>query len=371
MRIQIPAFLYSAFVLCLIAQGAYAYELRPTSIDSNQTIVELEAGLKGKFWSGMANRIIEHYSHNVHEELTNRVWGCEPNAAKGPKDETCMTWAKTPKAVTFGVQWNDNPTFKLDKTSSTDRCTLKEPIRLPDLQPACWYILFGDAAERASQGEYFTQADEYSLLYRTHFGDLQFMHSMASWNGERMRDTLDNVMMWAEFTYKVAIGEIAPSTTLSKVDTPGFQDVLGRYWGDVSTLFTFGVPEFSSEVPDVAFGSLLHMIEDSFSRSHSAREPATQLCGDGSVGPSAGRITEFYAYGLQKSSKHSERDSRDFMLTGLVKEPLGNAVTVGRQLKSFRDHNEPWDKVRSYLSSCAFFVAATDLKKPAGPGPFK
>jgi hypothetical protein len=347
-----------------------AYELKPASLSSNQTITELEAGLQGWFWSGMVRRIVTHFSNGVHEEITNRIWGCELGAAQKPDDKRCLTW-QTPAAVLFGVQWNDNPTFKLDETASVGRCTVNRPIRLPDVQPACWYVLFGDAAKRAARGEKLTQEHGFALLYRTHFGDLQFMHSMASWNKETMKETRDNVLMWAEFTYKVATGEISSATKIGQISIPGFDRVLGRYWGDVASLFTYGAPEYSDAVGDVAFGSLLHMLQDSFSRSHASREMAGQTCSDGAPGPDGGRLAAFYAYGSQDSDSHGAEDNRKHMISALVEQPKFNVVTVGRHLKQMRDAKTPWETVNSYLRSCVFFVAAEDEQKPAGPGPFK
>jgi hypothetical protein len=283
---------------------------------------------------------------------------------------TCAQASVAPAAVIFGVQWNDNPPFKLDSTQD-DNCEVNQPIRLPDRQPNCWRILFGDAAKRAAKGEYFRQSNGMALLYRTHFGDLQFEHSMASWNGEEMEDTLRNIMTWAEFTYLVSIGQIAPSTKLYDIKVPGFSRLLGHYWGDVTTLFTFGAGAYSSSVPDVAFGSLLHMVQDSFSRSHVTREAPSGACGNELSSPNAGQVLEFHAYGTQDSNKHAAQDSRDLMLAGLKENPRGNVVQVGRYLKSLRDGGEDWLVVRDYLLSCVYFVADDDLQNPAGPGPFK
>ena len=43
-------------------------------------------------------------------------------------------------------------------------------------------------------------------MYRSHFGDLQFLHSMASRDGEMASETRQRILMWAEFTWSVAVG---------------------------------------------------------------------------------------------------------------------------------------------------------------------
>ncbi len=362
----------AAFAVATLAASGQpqAFKLRPTGTDDERVIVNLEHRFWGDFWLDITRYIMDHFTTHVHEEVTHRVWDCEIPAGADVRDTSCTVWDKTPSAVIYGVQWNDNPPFKLDSTRE-DSCAVNSPIRLPDRQPNCWRILFGDAAKKAEKGEYFRQSGGWALLYRSHFGDLQFLHSMASWNGESMRDTKARIMMWAEFTYLVATGKIPLHLRMSGVQVRGFRGVLGRYWGDVTTLFTYGVPKYSSRIPDVAFGSLLHMVQDSFSKSHVSREHPSGVCGEDSSQPNAGRVLEFHAYGNQSKSKHGEQDSRDLMLAGLREVPAGNVIAVSRHLRKYRESNAPWETVRRYLDECVYAVADEDLDKPAGPGPYK
>lgn len=55
------------------------------------------------------------------------------------------------------------------------------------------------------------------LLQRFHFGDLQFLHAVASRDGETAGQTQQSVMMWEEFTWKVAIGTYVLDTKLQHV----------------------------------------------------------------------------------------------------------------------------------------------------------
>lgn len=359
-----------AAVLTVGAQAAYGFKLKPTGTDDERTIVSLERGFSGSFWSGLTRRIMDHFTSGVHEEVTHRIWGCDLPAGSDPTNTTCTVSSQTPAAVLYGVQWNDNPPFKLDSTRESS-CTINSPIRLPDRQPNCWRILFGDATKRAADGEYFLQRDRFSLLYRSHFGDLQFLHAMASWDGETMGATKAKIMMWAEFAYRVAIGEIAPTTTMSAVAIPGFRNVLGQYWSDVKLLFAYGVPRYESSAAEVAFGSLLHMVQDSFSKSHVSREAPIGVCGGDGSKPNGGRILEFHAYGHQDGDKHGAQDSRNIMLAGLLEHPRNNVIMVGRYLRAQYEQRRPWQMVKDYLESCVFAVAEDDLDKPAGPGPYR
>lgn len=352
--------------LLLAAFTAHAFKLKPTGTDDEKFITDLDDGFSGTLWGKTSRWATKHFTHPVHEEVTNRIWGCEPQT-NDIRDETCVNWGKTPPAVLYGVQWSDNPPFKLDETGYKG-CTVGEPIRLPDRQPKCWLALFYQATREARDGAYFSQKNGKALVYRAHFGDMQFLHAMASWNGETMRDTKAKIMMWAEFAYKVSTGEIAPTTKMYEVSVSGFKDILGRYWGDVTTLFTFGVSHYSKDIPDVAFGSLLHMIEDSFSKSHVRREYPSGQCTVLTSAPKAGRVLEFHAFGSQDSGKHGDKDQRDGMLAGLVEFKAASVVGTGRALKSLRDQKTPWADVAQYLDKCVYEVTKDDEMNPAGPG---
>lgn len=357
--------------IILAAQEIQAFALRPTGTDDERIIVQLKSPFWGRFEARITEFLVDHFTVGVHEEMTHRIWGCRPPENAKPDDKTCMSFRPTPAAVIYGVQWNDNPPFKLDSTTERS-CTLKEPIRLPDRQPECWRVLFYDAALHAADPNvYYRQANEKALVYRSHFGDLQFLHSMASWNGETMGQTKTQILMWAEFTYKVATQNIGPKTPVSAVkNIKGFEQVLGRYWSDVGGLFTFGVNEYSNQIPDVAFGSLLHMVQDSFSRSHVWRDAPAGVCDAKEGAPKAGQVRAFYAYNSQNPNEHGKRDARNWMLGDLRDEKGGDAVSVGQTLRALRDAAAPWELVREYLDHCVYGVADTDLGNPAGPGEF-
>ena len=350
-----------------INNDALAFKLRPTGTDDEKLITKLESGFFATAWGKLTRWATEHFTHAVHGEITNRIWGCALPEGATYDDEACVTWAQTPPSVIYGVQWNDNPPFKLDSTGLS-ACTVTEPIRLPDRQPKCWIGLFYNAKKRAAKGEFFTQSNGMALVYRVHFGDMQFLHSMASWNGESMRDTKAKIMMWAEFSYKIAIGEIKPTTKMYELQVPGFKDVLGNYWGDVRSLFTFGVNQYENEIPNVASGSLLHMIEDGFSKSHVGREYPSGICKTQHGAPNAGRVLAFHAFGNQNTGRHGKKDSRKSMLAGLVELKKANVVLVGRHIKQMIEAKTPWKDVQLYLDQCVYAVAKNDRIKPAGPG---
>ena len=54
----------------------------------------------------------------------------------------------------------------------------------------------------------------WDLLYRTHCGDMQYLHAMASSSTETQEVTVNKMMMWLEFTYKVSTGSITENYRL-------------------------------------------------------------------------------------------------------------------------------------------------------------
>jgi len=78
-----------------------------------------------------------------------------------------------------GVRWNDNPRFELtESTGGAQKNCVGNSVYLPD-NAVCWAKLFYDANKGARKGEIYDGNSGHALLYRVHFGDMQFLHSMA------------------------------------------------------------------------------------------------------------------------------------------------------------------------------------------------
>jgi hypothetical protein len=104
---------------------------------------------------------------------------------------------------------------------------------------------------------------------------------MASCEGEEAQVTKAKIMMWAEFTYKIAIGELDRGVELRKIGISGMETLFKNRGWTAQQLFTRGDPTYRGEqnFRNFAFGSLLHLVEDSFSLSHTERdEPSGAKC---------------------------------------------------------------------------------------------
>ena len=155
-------------------------------------------------WSDeVAEYLVNHFRTPVHEWITHMIYGCDIGF------EYCSNPALPQKrasdAVIAGVRWNDNPPFQLNEaTKKRQESCRDQTIHLPN-GAECWAILFYDAYDGMKSAEkrakkfakrgakvdqiIYTGNSGHALLYRVNFGDMQFLHSMASIDGEPARET--------------------------------------------------------------------------------------------------------------------------------------------------------------------------------------
>lgn len=179
------------------------------------------------------------------------------------------------------------------------------------------------------------------LLCNSHYGKLQFLHAMRSSADEPAEETRTKILAWTRTLFEVATGRGVDETTgycayfhgrpelsdaLAPAGFPFCDDRTDPRSGKtfkawrVHTLFTLECrnPFSSARCTEIvgergadlarkrAAGALLHLIQDSFSQSHTARG------GNFPLGPYAARVVcqpvrAFYDYG-KNSSVHSAGD---------------------------------------------------------------
>lgn len=199
--------------------------------------------------------------------------------------------------------------------------------------------------------------DRYPLLIRSHYGDLQFFHSMACTDGEQPTDTLAKILSWAKFTYAVGTRPELIDAPMSIMTGHDVGEV-GRFFQDsehtVRTLFCHNIAEEfdCTSVQQRAIGSLLHMIQDSFVDSHVDRNSVCQ-------------IVEFHCYTHQNQMKHAEQD-------GLINNNIDDtpsarqAVSCSQAVLQLLFQHAKWSAVEDLLRE-EVFVLASDVR-PASPG---
>ena len=173
-------------------------------------------------------------------------------------------------------------------------------------------------------------------------------------------------MMWAEFAWGVASGKHTLGTRLKTVQVAGMSDHFGRAEWTVQDIFTLGNPTLRSRIREFTFGSLLHLVEDSFAKGHVDRAEPIQgeKCEGMPQHPAPGRIRRFHAYNNQNTGKHADQDSRNaFSVHWTVNKP--SVIDVGQTLLGYFDRAVAWDEVRPYLD-CVFAIENPNTPASAG-----
>ncbi len=297
----------------------------------------------------------------VHEEITNRSLGCIGDA------DLCAEPTFDPKYayIISGVRWNDDPPFKFERRfGAFTGCDPGAIIRLVTY-PVCWASIFSYGEKAAARGIAFGPAAP--VLLRSHFGDLQFLHSMASRDGESPTATRNKIMMWAEFTWRVVLREFPLSLPVRDVPIAGLSAFFSNRSVTIGELFGQGNPHIrnDSNMSDVAFGSLLHMVQDSFSMSHVERAPssAEARCRKSALA-APGAILEFHSYPNQDPERHGKADERD-AFSGHWSLDKPNVVDIGHNLSEMFTVRASWATVKPYLEC----IYALDREaREASPG---
>ncbi|MGE8321234.1 MAG: hypothetical protein ACN6O3_20985 [Comamonas sp.] len=215
----------------------------------------------------------------------------------------------------------------------------------------------------------------------SHFGSLQHLHFMSTLDQnhtakERVEQTTANAMVWMEFAYKVAIGEIRPTDPLTPEDEARLRlpsiaknlclsnpanvkvrSLLARVGpSDAASL------AYRNQItPDVALGTMLHILQDSFSPAHTCR---VRQDADGMV---KAVLYDAYNYNEQNHKEHGQKDKFPSWFKPLITQGThvyGNSpVVVGAWLIGAVDQKLDWQVVYSHLMETAFSVGR-DTKIP-------
>lgn len=346
------------------APAAHAWKLSPEGSFIEKKLANKTQSYYERILSSLALRGIEIVGESVHEEITNRTLGCD-----GDKD-VCGDPEFDPEFAYYlaGIRWNDDPPFRFSSSSGNfSGCTAGQTVRLVT-QPVCWANTFKDGETRAGRGVSLDGSNA-TLLARSHFGDLQFLHAMASADLEPATVTLAKVMAWSEFTWRLALGEFDLEAQVSALPIAGFDSLFARNrdWR-VQDLFALGNPHIRTPqaMSKVAFGSLLHMVQDSFAGGHVQRRPTTpdRPCEKSPGRNQPGRIVEFHSYSNQHSGKHGGADARQ-AFSAHWSSGRPHIVDVGRELAGLYARKAPWSEVQPYME-CIFALDSSASPSTAG-----
>lgn len=365
--------LTAALIATALLPGvALAFQVLPRISDVDRKLTGLGGNqfidVIGQWFVGNALPMIKS---PVHEAITLNALHCVVPAGS---EAQCLTTAavREHQVLLYGVRWPDDPPFALNRASPPriGDCDPKVTLR-STAQPKCWKGLFSDADRTAKQrmtstpGQPAFGPGDY-LLYRSHFGDLQFFHSMAAYDGETAAETQQRMRMWAQFLWGVATKAIPTDRFIRTVG----DDQLAHYFpGDMTAtnLFATGIVEVRKDLDKVAIGALLHMLQDSFSQAHAGRRSESGAsCEMIPRFAQPGKISQFYSYAGQVGSLHDSEDT--FNALGLQTLQVSpSVVDASRAFLALWKENAPWSEAEKYFD-CAFALDAPNA--PAGPGPF-
>jgi hypothetical protein len=364
----------SRLLLCLIsffvlALPASAFQMQPVGTEYDRKLAQLDEAKAERLLEKIVDKGVPKFLEPVHEEITQRIYECNENWGDKP---SCAKQKLAPKAVIDGARWNDNPPFMMNNDftlpngKKIESTCVNETIKLPR-KSDCWVEVFKISSEVA-QKRFFTSRNGV-VLNRSHFGDMQFLHAMASRTGDRAQDTKLSILMWAEFAYKVAMGRIQASTMLKDVPINGFEKLFPGQVATVENLFLMGDETYrGSSLKDFAFGTLLHMVQDSFSESHVSRDLSTQgaVCNCPYTDRSPAKIEKFLVYSAQDAKKHKTEDVYDALKNDAVKYSP-NVIDVGKVLRRlYNEQNSDWEAVKIYLDECVFVLKDLDAEADGG-----
>ena len=240
-----------------------------------------------------------------------------------------------------GVVWADDPKgwlFDKDADATKYSSGLK------------WYSEFS----AGGKGRFAPSRDD--LIARSHFGDLQFFHGMASTDDELPSVTKGKMLAWARVLVDVAASRRSPATKIK--DIPAIKDLFPAN-GDwtVKRLFVFEKAT-DMQARQRAVGVLFHMIQDSFAHGHVQRDPASD------------DIQEFHAYGSQDEGRHAGFDQlgKGRSLGEQIPNTLGAASALKRcaEVLAKIAEGDSTDEVIDYIDSVVLKLAPSQFY--SGPG---
>jgi hypothetical protein len=130
------------------------------------------------------------------------------------------------------------------------------------------------------------------VIYRSHFGDLARLHTMAIMRGEEPATTLAGIGKWFEYLNEIALGRPFNPTCPIADEVSPIQDFFQE---QQTTLADFFDTDDKNDIQARATGAMLHLLQDSWTPSHCQR----------GLG---GGIKAFYCYQLQNHDKHHAGD---------------------------------------------------------------
>ena len=191
----------------------------------------------------------------IHEDMAIAAFIKSNLKAKFPKGTNYTNISEENWEYIRGLVWCDDPSCLLFNDSESDNRD------------------FGKGLEFL---EAFKFGDPTSLTRRSHFGNLQHLHGMASQSNEAPRTTKGNILKWLEVMYKLAIGNEEISET-DRLDQKLPSAISGsneppKSGQTLRDLLLGTTPSYKkADISKRALGVCLHILQDSYAVGHTLR----------------------------------------------------------------------------------------------------
>jgi len=201
---------------------------------------------------------------------------------------------------------------------------------------------------------------------------MQFLHAMAPRASEPAAQTREKILRWSEFAYRIARGEIGPRVKVHDLrsDPRTLEPATAQWLGEL-----FGSPEKKlwtvhdvfitghGNLRLVAFGTFLHLVQDSYSASHVQRA-STRVQANGCPSyDGTDAIVEFHTYAEQDTEKHAIcDDAPDWLNEARPGSPIDVMAAL---VRAYRDEAE-WPVVKAILEEKVFGLAPNARPARAG-----
>ena len=271
------------------------------------------------------------------------------------------------RGIVFGTWWNDDPLM----------LTWGEGWDLLDGGLLAAEFLKDGKPEYHGAGCPSVKAEQH-LARWSHFGPLQHLHFMTnlrygeSTAEQRIATTTDKALSWMKFAYAVATGakDHRPDDRLTEemereAGLPSIalnHCVKDKHHVKIRTVFTLRDKTWTDDyrrtiTPDVALGSMLHVLQDSFSPAHTCRVERQSEDGPYAV------ITDVENYNGQDHDSHGALDNYPDWLTEHARTGThayqNDPVRLGAWLLRAVDDRLAWEKVEAHLRKTIFASAAS------------
>ncbi|MBN1136784.1 MAG: DUF4157 domain-containing protein [Anaerolineae bacterium] len=263
-------------------------------------------------------------------------------------------------------EWNSQVQDKRLKISNAELKQLEKGARWNDLLGHWGVVTMGMALTKKS-----------SLAHQSHEGQLQFLHGMAANEAEEAWKTQHKIMLWAEFCFKIATGEIKGDEKIGGITLAADRDFGGVVtiaqlfdkWKDNTVSWLFTGDKDSPVVGLRALGSMMHMLQDTFCASHTQRVAEKRMIDE------TRKIRGFNVYTQQSASllggafsKYKNRHGiADKLKEGDVQKTAGakEAATIGARVMGFAKQGANWgDVVKPYLQKVFALTPELEAQKP-------